>query len=166
MKRSVKIGLSDKARQKVGEMLNAGLADVFALYAATRDYHWNVTGPHFHSLHKLFEEQYGELATAIDEIAERARALGEPAYGGLAALAKRSRLSAKPGAGLEADEMIAELLRMHEAVIVQLRKDIERCTDDLDDAGTADFLTGLMEDHEKIGWMLRALLVDNTDDEK
>lgn len=166
MKRPVKIGLSEKARERVGDILNAGLADVFALYAATRDYHWNVTGPHFHSLHKLFEDQYGELATAIDEIAERARALGVPAYGGLGALAKRSRLSAKPGAGLEAEDMIAELLRLHETVIIQLRKDVERCTDDLDDAGTADFLTGLMEGHEKTAWMLRALLVESTDDEK
>jgi starvation-inducible DNA-binding protein len=142
------------------------LADVFALYAATRDYHWNVTGPHFHSLHKLFEEQYGQLATAIDDIAERARAMGVPARGGLSALAKRARLSAKPGAGLPADDMIAELLRLHEAVIVQLREDIDRCADDLEDAGTADFLTGLMEDHEKIAWMLRSLLVESTDDER
>ncbi len=166
MKTSVKIGLNEKARQQAGRILNAGLADVAALSAATHDYHWNVTGSHFLSLHKLFEEQYGQLEKATDEIAERARALGVPALGGLAELARRARLSPRRGAGLTADQMIAELVRLHEAVIVQLRKDIEKCTDEINDAGTADFLTSLMEGHEKTAWMLRSLLEKSTSDER
>jgi starvation-inducible DNA-binding protein len=152
------IGLNDEARLEVGQMLNLLLADEYVLYATTRDYHWNVTGPEFRSLHKQFEEQYEELATWIDDVAERARAIGVGARGNWADLTKAARSSADPGIGLPAEHMLAELLALHEEMIVQLRTDSEACTERFKDAGTADFLTGLMERHEKTAWMLRSQL--------
>jgi len=152
------IGLNDEARLEVGEILNLLLADEYVLYATTRDYHWNVTGPEFHSLHKQFEGQYEQIAQWIDDVAERARAIGAGARGNWADLAKSARSSADPGIGLPAGRMIAELLGLHDDMIVKLRADGEACMDRFKDAGTADFLTGLMEQHEKAAWMLRAQL--------
>jgi starvation-inducible DNA-binding protein len=150
------IGLSDEARLEVGQMLNLILADEFVLYAATRDYHWNVTGPDFRSLHLEFEAQYEQLATWADDVAERARSIGVGANGNLGELAKAARSSADPGIGLSGEHMLSELLSLHEEMIVQLRTDSEACIERYGDAGTADFLTGLMERHEKVAWMLRS----------
>ncbi len=152
------IGLNDEARLEVGQMLNLILADEYVLYATTRDYHWNVTGPEFRSLHQQFEEQYAQIAQWIDDVAERARAIGAGARGNWADLTKAARTSADPGIGLAAEHMLAELLALHEEMIVQLRTDSEACLERFKDAGTTDFLTGLMERHEKIAWMLRAQL--------
>jgi starvation-inducible DNA-binding protein len=152
------IGLNDEARLEVGQMLNLILADEYVLYATTRDYHWNVTGPGFLGLHQQFEAQYNELAQWIDDVAERARAVGVGARGNWADLTKAARTSADPGIGLSAEHMFSELLALHEEMIVQLRTDSEACTDRYRDAGTADFLTGLMARHEKVAWMLRAEL--------
>jgi starvation-inducible DNA-binding protein len=152
------IGLNDEARLEIGQMLNLLLADESVLYATTRDYHWNVTGPEFRSLHLQFEEHYTQIAQWIDDVAERARAIGVGARGHWADLAKAARLSADPGIGLPAERMIAELLALHEDLAVQLRTDSAACGERFKDAGTADFLTGLMERHEKAAWMLRAQL--------
>jgi starvation-inducible DNA-binding protein len=152
------IGLDDATRLEVGQMLNLLLADETVLYATTRDYHWNVTGPEFRSLHQQFEEQYEQIAGWIDEVAERARAIGTGARGNWADLTKAARTSADPGIGLPAEHMLAELLALHEDLVVQLRIDSENCTNRFKDAGTADFLTGLMERHEKAAWMLRSQL--------
>ena len=152
------IGLNDEARLEVGQMLNLIHADEYVLYATTRDYHWNVTGPEFRSLHQQFEEQYDRIAQWIDDVAERARAIGVGARGNWADLTKGARTSADPGIGLAAEHMLAELLALHEELIVQLRTDSEACTERFKDAGTADFLTGLMEQHEKIARMLRSQL--------
>jgi starvation-inducible DNA-binding protein len=152
------IGLNDEARLEVGQMLNLLLADEYVLYATTRDYHWNVTGPEFLSLHKQFEAQYEQIEQWIDDVAERARAIGAGARGNWADLTKTARSSADPGIGLAAEHMLSELLALHEDLIVQLRTDSEACTERFKDAGTADFLTGLMEQHEKAAWMLRAQL--------
>jgi starvation-inducible DNA-binding protein len=152
------IGLNDEARLEVGQMLNLILADEFVLYASTRDYHWNVTGAGFLGLHQQFEDQYNQLATWIDEVAERARAIGVGARGNLSDLAKAARTSADPGIGLSPEHMFSELLALHEEMIVQLRTDSEACSDRFHDAGTADFLTDLMTRHEKMAWMLRAEL--------
>jgi starvation-inducible DNA-binding protein len=152
------IGLNDEARLEIGQMLNLILADEYVLYATTHDYHWNVTGPEFRSLHKQFEEQYNQIAQWIDDVAERARTIGVGARGNWAELTKAARTSADPGIGLAAEHMLAELLALHEEMIVQLRTDSEACTERFKDAGTADFLTGLMKRHEKIAWMLRAQL--------
>jgi len=152
------IGLNDETRLEVGQMLNLLLADEYVLYATTRDYHWNVTGPEFPSLHQQFEAQYEQIAGWVDQVAERARAIGIGARGNWADLTKSARSSADPGIGLPAEHMLSELLALHEEMIVQLRTDSEACAENFKDAGTADFLTGLMEQHEKAAWMLRAQL--------
>jgi starvation-inducible DNA-binding protein len=157
-------GLNDETRLEVGQILNLILADEFVLYATTRDYHWNVTGPEFRSLHGEFEEQYELVAHWIDDVAERARAIGVGARGNWADLTKAARSSADPGIGLPAEHMLSELLALHEDLIVQLRTDAEACAGRYKDAGTADFLTGLMEQHEKAAWMLRAQL-ENEEEE-
>jgi starvation-inducible DNA-binding protein len=151
-------GLNDEARLEVGQMLNLLLADEYMLYTTTQDYHWNVTGPAFHSLHLQFEAQSGQISQWIDDVAERARAIGMGARGNWADLAKAARSSADPGIGLSDRRMLAELLTLHEELIVQLRTDSVTCTTRFNDAGTTDFLTGLMQQHEKTAWMLRAQL--------
>ena len=158
------IGLNDEARLEIGQMLNLLLADEYVLYATTRDYHWNVTGPEFMSLHKQFQDHYELIAEWIDDVAERARAIGVGARGNWADLTKAARSSADPGIDLAAEHMLSELLALHEEMIVQLRTDSRACADRFNDAGTTDFLTGLMERHEKAAWMLRAQL--ETEDEE
>ena len=152
------IGLNDEVRLEVGQMLNLILADESVIYATTRDYHWNLTGPEFYGLHKQFEEQYEQIAHWIDDVAERARAIGAGARGNWAEMAKAARLSADSGIDLPAEHMLAELLDLHEEMVLRLRTDSDACATRFRDAGTADFLTGLMERHEKAAWMLRAQL--------
>jgi starvation-inducible DNA-binding protein len=154
----INIGLNDGDRFEVGQILNLLLADEYVLYATARDYHWNVTGAGFHSLHLQFDEQVAQSAGWIDEVAERARAIGAGARGSWAELAKAARSSADPGVGLPAEHMLSELLALHEDIVIQLRADGQACAGRFKDAGTADFLTGLMEKHEKAAWMLRAQL--------
>ena len=151
-------GLTDEARLEVGQILNLLLADEYVLGATTRDYHWNVTGPDFPGLHEQFDRQYAQVSDWIDEVAERARAVGDGARGNWAELAKSARTSADAGMGLSAEHMLSELLALHEEMIVQLRTDIDSCAGTYKDTGTADFLTGLMGRHEKAAWMLRAQL--------
>ncbi|MET0262963.1 MAG: DNA starvation/stationary phase protection protein [Rariglobus sp.] len=149
------IGLSSKALESVVGALAVILADEHVLYVKTRNFHWNVTGPHFGPLHALFEKQYDELAETIDEIAERIRALGGTAPGSMAAFLKLARLSEHTGKTPKASAMIEALLADHEAIVTALRKAIE-LADKHGDEGTADFLTGILESHEKTAWMLRA----------
>lgn len=156
----INIGLNDEARLEIGQMLNLLLADESLLYATTRDYHWNVTGSNFLSLHQQFEAQYTELAVSIDDLAERARAIGVGARGNWAEMTAAARCTANPGAGLAAENMLSELLSLHETLIVQLRADCAACAGRFNDAGTADLLTGLMRSHEKTAWFLRAQLED------
>ena len=153
----VEIGLKGQVREEVGRILNKLLADEHVLYIKTRNYHWNVVGPKFRTLHEFFEEQYKILAPIIDDVAERARAVGVLAAGSMATFTSDARLSEESGHP-DADTMVRNLLADHESIVQQLRKDIKRVDDDLEDAGTADFLTGLMEQHEEQSWMLRALL--------
>lgn len=154
----IEIGLPGQSREDIGRMLNLLLADQHVLYIKTRNYHWNVVGPHFHSLHEFLEDQYEALADEIDEVAERVRQLGVQASATMTEFVDRARLHEEPGVVPEATVMLKNLLRDHEAVIVQLRKDIDRCADELNDQGTADLLTGIMEKHEKQAWMLRSHL--------
>ena len=128
--------------------------------SGTRNYHWNVVGPQFNDLHKFFEEQYNELNTVVDDVAERARALDGNAIGTLAEFVEHARLTEHPGQYPPAREMLANLLADHETVIRQLRVDLETSANTYQDAGANDFLTGLMEQHEKMAWMLRAFLAD------
>ena len=152
------IGLTEANRQAVVKILNTVLADEYVLYTKTRNYHWNVVGPQFNDLHKFFEAQYEELDAFIDEVAERARALGGSALGTLTELARTARLKEEPGKYPDAEGMLSRLLADHESVIRELRADLVTAIDKHGDAGTGDFLTGLMEKHEKMAWMLRAFL--------
>jgi starvation-inducible DNA-binding protein len=150
------IGLSNDQRRGVIDILNPLLADEFVLYTKTRNYHWHVVGPQFNDLHTLFETQYRALGEIVDEVAERARALGGNALGTLAEFMPQTRLKEHPGHYPAARDMIADLLADHETVIRQLRVDLEMCADVYEDMGTNDFLIGLMTQHEKMAWMLRA----------
>jgi starvation-inducible DNA-binding protein len=149
------IGLSDHSTQEVANLLNALLADEFLLYAKTRNYHWNVEGPNFHDLHKLFEGQYEELDEIIDDTAERVRQIGHYALGSLDAFLKYAHLTEGQQAS-SAAEMIQSLLDDHETLIRELRNSIVIAGEQHKDAGTADFFTRILESHEKTAWMLRA----------
>jgi starvation-inducible DNA-binding protein len=152
------IGISDDHRQPVIDILNVLLSDEFLLYTKTRNYHWNVTGPQFNDLHKFFEAQYEALDEVIDEVAERVRALDGRAFGSLEEFRANARLGEKAGVAPAARDMLASLLADHEELVRALREDIDAVTDRYRDVGTADFLTGLLEQHEKSAWMLRSFL--------
>jgi starvation-inducible DNA-binding protein len=152
------IGLSEEVRDRVTGILNRMLADEHVLYVKTRNYHWNVTGPQFHSLHEMLEDFYQKLAPLADDLAERVRQMGGRAIGTMAEFSQQTRVSEQPGEAPEARRMIENLLADHEQIIRDLRQDIDVCADELNDQGTADFLTGLMEQHEKMAWMHRAFL--------
>ncbi|HET9488384.1 MAG TPA: DNA starvation/stationary phase protection protein [Methylomirabilota bacterium] len=155
---NVNIGIPNDKRDAVVTVLNAVLADEYVLYTKTRNYHWNVVGPQFNDLHKFFEAQYEELNDIVDEVAERATSLGGKAVGTLAEFVKTTRLRERPGEYPDARGMLGDLLADHETVIRQLRADLVAVMDKHGDAGTNDFLTGLMEKHEKMAWMLRAFV--------
>ncbi|WKN31237.1 DNA starvation/stationary phase protection protein [Porifericola rhodea] len=153
-----KLGLSENKRAESAEILNLLLADASVLYTKTRNFHWNVTGPLFYSLHNLLEEQYQELATSTDEIAERVRQLGFNAVGSMQEFLNITRLEEAKKDGLSDKDMVKALVKDHEEVVRTMRKDIEKLEDELGDVGNADFVTGLMQAHEKMAWMLRSLL--------
>ncbi len=155
---AVSVGLSQRQRQGVVEILSRLLADEYLLYTKTRNYHWNVVGPQFNDLHKFFEGQYEALEEFIDDVAERARTLGGTAVATLAEFLKLGRLKEHPGRYPPAREMLKNLLADHETLIQTLRRDLDVVMERHGDAGTSDFLTGLMEDHEKMAWMLRSFL--------
>lgn len=156
--RVINTGLNPDAQRGVVQVLTRLLADEYVLYTKTRNYHWNVVGPHFPDFHRLFEAQYEELDSVIDETAERIRALGGWALGTLAEFSELARLAEHPGQYPGAQTMVSNLFRDHEAVIRTLREDLETCASDYQDAGTSNFLTDLMERHEKVAWTLRAVL--------
>lgn len=150
------IGLPAQARARVVDVLNPLLADTVVLYIKTRNFHWNVTGPQFLELHKLFEIQYEALAATMDEIAERIRALDGIAAGSLTDYRQLMRLPEASG-HLPAAQMLTALLADHEAMARHLRAAVTVAAD-AGDRGTEDFLTGLLEGYEKSAWMLRATL--------
>ncbi len=152
------IGISEKSRGSVVSLLNNLLADEVVLYIKTRNFHWNVTGFHFHDLHKFFQTQYEALDEIVDETAERARSLGGRPLGTMTEFLKAARLKEYPREFPDAKKMVRALLEDHEEIIMFLREDLAACADRYKDAGTSDFLTGLMERHEKLAWMLRSLL--------
>jgi starvation-inducible DNA-binding protein len=153
------IGLAEKTLKRVNAILSTVLADAVMLYTKTRKFHWNVSGESFMELHLLFEAQYKELEEAIDEIAERINKLGGKTIGTMKEFLDLTNLKESPGQYPDRKEMLKELLADHEAIIVHLRKAVDECTDELKDAGTADFLTGLMEDHETNAWKLRRYFI-------
>ena len=151
------IGIHENHLQPLATMLNTLLADEYVLYTKTRNYHWNVTGPSFMELHKLFEGQYEQLDEAIDDIAERSRALGHYALGSLKQFLAITRLVEDESA-VGSKQMLQNLLNDHETLIRILRNDIAVSADQYKDVGTSDFLTGLMEQHEKTAWFIRSYL--------
>jgi starvation-inducible DNA-binding protein len=138
--------------------LNALLADEYVLYTKTRNYHWNVVGPQFNDLHKFFAEQYEALDDFVDDVAERARTLGGHVVATLSELSEASRLKEHPGQYPSAEDMLENLLTDHETIIRQLRADADAAAGTFHAIGRNDFLTGLMEEHEKMAWMLRSFL--------
>ena len=152
------IGIASSDRAGVVGVLNTLLADEYVLYTKTRNYHWNVVSPRFNDLHKFFESQYEAIDELIDDVAERARTLGGHAVGTLAEFKQLGRIKEEPGRRPAARQMLQDLLADHEAIVQVLRKDLQTAMDKHGDAGTSDFLTGLMERHEKMAWMLRAFL--------
>ncbi|MBL8221799.1 MAG: DNA starvation/stationary phase protection protein [Bryobacterales bacterium] len=152
------IGLSDEQRNGLVALLTVTLADEWVLYTKTRNYHWNVTGRHFNDLHKFFESQYEAMDGRIDEIAEFIRYTGAGVSASLAVFQQNARLKDEAGDPPEASRMIANLLADHEALIRSLREDIGTAGGKFQAADVADFLTGLLEDHDKMAWMLRSML--------
>lgn len=152
----INTGLDDNARGAVAQALNDVLADTYMLYMKTHAYHWNVVGPQFHTLHIMFEEQYREMWAALDEIAERVRALDvfTPASG--AAFAEKSEIAKADEGKVSAQTMISTLLNDHETLIRRARAALETAGD-ANDAASEDLLTVRIQTHEKTAWMLRAL---------
>lgn len=149
------IGISDEHLKSISTLLSTLLAGGITLYIKTRKAHWNVAGESFMELHKLFENQYKKLEQSIDEVAERIGKLGQKTVGTMTEYLKLSPIKENPGEYPNSKDMIRELLNDHETVIKQLRKDIDDCAEKYRDAGTADFLTNLMEEHETMAWVLR-----------
>lgn len=150
------IGLTDESRKGSVAILKRLLADEHVLQTKLKNFHWNVRGPHFIALHKLYEEQYEKLADLIDEIAERIRMLDYLAPGTLSEFLALTRLKEKPEYYPDSHTMNTLLVEDHEELICYLRTDIETCDDHFKDVGTADFLTGLLREHEMMAWFLRA----------
>lgn len=150
-------GISRESLQKITNILNDDLADEYVLLTKTRNYHCNVEDPRFNDLHKFFEEQYELLSAAVDEIAERVRSVGGRTRATLKEFINSSQIREDIGSYPNADTMLGNLLSDHETIIKTLRKNINECQE-LNDEGTANFLTDKMEQHEKMAWMLRSFL--------
>ena len=152
------IGISQKNLASVNTLLCGVLADAVLLYTKTRKFHWNVSGNSFMELHKLFEDHYTKLEAAIDEIAERINKLGFKTPGTMAEFLEIASLKETPGKYPAQTDMIKELLKDHESVIIALRKGIDDCDEKFSDKGTADFLTDMIREHETLAWTLRRYL--------
>ncbi len=153
-----KIGISEKNLNHSTTLLSNILADEMILYIKTRKFHWNVSGESFMELHKLFQAQYSELEETIDLIAERINKLGANTIGTMNEFVSLTRLKESPATYPSQKDMMKELLTDHERVIIELRKDITELVEKSKDAGTIDFLTGIMEQHESTSWILRRYL--------
>jgi len=152
----INIGISESDRKAIVGELSKLLADSYTLYLKTHNFHWNVTGPMFQTLHLMFEQQYTELATAVDLIAERIRALGLPAPATYSEFAKLTSIQEPKGVPASRD-MIAQLVEGHEAVVRTARSAFS-AVEKANDEASADLLTQRMQLHEKTAWMLRSLL--------
>ena len=152
----IDIGIDANQREGIAAGLSRVLADTYTLYLETHNFHWNVTGPMFQTLHLMFETQYNELALAVDLVAERIRALGFPAPGTYQQFAQLSTIKADEGVP-KAQDMIRRLVEGHETV-ARTARDVFRAADSASDQPTCDLLTQRMQVHEKTAWMLRSLL--------
>lgn len=149
------LGIKEQNLTEINDLLNHVLADGNVLYIKLRKFHWNLSGDNFMELHKLFEEQYDAVAEAIDEVAERISTLGGIAIGTTSEFAELSLLIENPGKIPTNQEMIKELVNDHETIVKSLRKFVDDTEEKYGDKGTSDFLTGLMQAHEKMAWKLR-----------
>lgn len=155
---TLNIGLTEEQRQGVINLLNQDLADAYVLLVKTKKYHWDVVGPQFRTLHQLWEEHYEKLTLNIDALAERTRALGGYPVGTMEGFLKIATLKEHAGKIPSATGMVSRLVEDHEQIVRNLRKHVDQCDEQFHDQGTADFLTGLMEEHEEIAWMLRSFI--------
>ena len=155
---NIDIGIPEKKREKIAQGLSRLLADSFTLYLMTHNFHWNVTGPMFNTLHAMFMQQYTEQWTALDEIAERIRALGVAAPGTFKEFAKLASIKEVDGVP-RAMDMVRHLVAAQEAT-ARTAREIFPLTEDANDQPTADLLTQRLNVHEKMAWMLRSLLED------
>ncbi len=153
---AINLGMPDTQRRAIGAGLSRLLADTYTLYLKTHNFHWNVTGPQFNSLHLMFEGQYTELALAVDLIAERIRALDEPAPGSYSAFAKLSTIHEADGVPSATD--MVRILAEDQLAVVRTARSVFPLADAAHDEPTADLLTQRMQVHEKTAWMLRANL--------
>lgn len=151
-------GITEANRQAVANELMKVLADETVLYIKTKNAHWNVEGADFYDKHKLFETQFGQLDEFIDSVAERIRSLGHYAPATLKSYLSLTHLSEESKEQNDSIGFIHELLKDHESIIIHLRENIKPFADKMNDAGTSDFITGLMESHEKMAWFLRSHL--------
>lgn len=151
------IGISEQNRKEVSDRLQQVLADEFVLYTKTRNYHWNIISINFAELHAFYETQYEELADMIDEVAERIRMLGFTSHGKMSDFLKDTQLMELEYTS-DAREQISNLAEDHALIIRTLRKYITEIDEQFRDLGTSDFITALMEKHEKMHWMLRSFI--------
>ena len=150
------IGISDSNSKNVADELNKILADEVVLYVKTLKTHWNIVGRDFHALHVFLDEQYNQLQTIIDSVAERIRKIGHFANGSLKQFLADTSVTELEETGPVHEQVLAQLAADHEALIREMRKLIDTFEEKYDDAGSADFITGIMKEHEKMAWMLRA----------
>jgi len=156
------IGITNTRLHTTVAVLTQVLSDEHVLYIKLRNYHWNVTGQHFAELHGLFAEQFGILASHIDDVAERIRTLGAHTPGTMTEYLQRTVLREHAGRVCGANEMLHDLLGDREAIIRFIRESLELPAGSDLDLGSSDLLTGVMREHEKMAWMLRAILTDST----
>ncbi|RYJ38571.1 Dps family ferritin [Flavobacterium anhuiense] len=152
---SPNIGISAKNLKKSASILATILSNEMTLYVKTRKFHWNISGNSFMELHKLFEEQYRVLEAQIDEVAERINQLGEKTIGTMKEFIDNSTLKESPKEYASQKNMLSELLENHEQLITEFRGYIPVFENETNDVGSADFVTGLLQEHEKMAWILR-----------
>jgi starvation-inducible DNA-binding protein len=152
------IGISEKHLKVTVKALSLVLANEMTLYVKTRKSHWNVSGNSFMELHKLYESQYKQLEEMIDQVAERISKLGHKTIGTMQEYIKLATIQESPNKYLSSKDILKELLADHETMTRELRKIINMCTNETNDAGSADFLTGLLEKHESTAWIIRTYL--------
>ena len=160
--RKLNIVLSEEQRAGVVELLNKDLSNGYLLLIKTKKYHWDVVGPQFRSLHQIWEEQYQALTETIDSVAERVRQLGGYPVGTAEGFLKHASIKEHAGDIPTAAGMVANFVDDHDDRIRSFRQHIDQCSEDFHDEGTADFLTGLMEQHEEMAWMLRSFIEGET----
>lgn len=152
------IGITEKNTEAVSDALSKILADENVLYTKTKNAHWNIVGTDFYDKHKFFEMQFGQLDEMIDNVAERIRSIGHYAPATLKAFLSLTHLTEAASEKNDSQGFIKELLADHESVIIILREHIKPFANDFHDLGSSDFITGLMEKHEKMAWFLRSHL--------